>query len=82
MDSKEVSHKSDVSHVEIYERLVKVEEKVDKVAKDTEGMVHAFTAASGAFTVLEWIAKLAKPILWTVGSIAAIIAVLQDYRSH
>jgi hypothetical protein len=82
MDSKEVSHKSDVSHVEIYERLVKVEEKVDKVAKDTEGMVHAFTAASGAFTVLEWIAKLAKPIIWTVGSIAAIVIFIQDYRSH
>lgn len=76
MDSKEVSHN------EIYERLVKVEEKVDKVAKDTEGMVHAFTAASGAFTVLEWIAKLAKPILWTVGAVAAVVAVLQDYRSH
>lgn len=76
MDSKEVSHN------EIYERLVKVEEKVDKVAKDTEGMVHAFTAASGAFTVLEWIAKLAKPIIWTVGAVAAIVAVLQDYRSH
>ena len=73
---------TEVTHNEIYERLVKVEEKVDKVAKDTEGMVHAFTAASGAFTVLEWIAKLAKPILWTVGSIAAIVAVLQDYRSH
>lgn len=76
MDSKEVSHN------EIYERLIKVEEKVDKVAKDTEGMVHAFTAASGAFTVLEWIAKLAKPILWTVGSIAAIVAVLQDYKKY
>jgi hypothetical protein len=45
-------------------------------------MVNAFNAASGAFTVLEWIAKLAKPILWTVGSIAAIVALLQDYRSH
>lgn len=76
MEAKEVSHN------DILERLIKVEEKVDKVAKDTEGMVHAFTAASGAFTVLEWIAKLAKPILWTVGSIAAIVAVLQDYRSH
>ena len=72
----------DISHLEIYERLLKVEEKVDKVAKDTEGMVHAFTAASGAFTVLEWLAKLAKPVLWTVGSIAAIVAVLQDYRQH
>ena len=76
MDSKEVSHN------DILERLIKVEEKVDKVAKDTEGMVHAFTAASGAFTVLEWIAKLAKPILWTVGAVAAIVAVFQDYRSH
>ena len=76
MEAKEVSHN------EIDERLVKVEEKVDKVAKDTEGMVHAFTAASGAFTVLEWIAKLAKPIIWTVGAVAAIVAVFQDYRSH
>lgn len=72
----------EVSHAEIYERLCKVEAKVDKVAHDTEGMVHAFTAASGAFTVLEWIAKLAKPILWTVGTVAAVVAVLQDYRSH
>lgn len=72
----------EISHKEIYDRLVKVEAKVDKVAKDTEGMVHAFTAASGAFTVLEWIAKLAKPILWTIGSIAAIVALLQDYRQH
>lgn len=76
MEAKEVSHN------DILERLIKVEEKVDKVAQDTEGMVHAFTAASGAFTVLEWIAKLAKPIIWTVGAVAAIVAVLQDYRQH
>lgn len=72
----------DVSHKEIYERLCKVETKVDKVAEDTEGMVKAFQDAQGAFHVLEWIAKIAKPVLWTVGSIAAIIALLQDYRSH
>ena len=72
----------DVSHKEIYERLCKVEVKVDKVAEDTEGMVKAFQDAQGAFHVLEWIAKIAKPVLWTVGSIAAIIALLQDYRSH
>ena len=47
MESKEVSHKSDVSHVEIYERLVKVEEKVDKLTTDTEGMVQAFNDAQG-----------------------------------
>ena len=72
----------DISHKEIYERLCKVETKVDKVAEDTEGMVKAFQDAQGAFHVLEWIARIAKPVLWTVGSIAAIIAVLQDYRSH
>lgn len=77
-----MSEGNEVSHKEIYDRLCKVESKVDKVVTDTEGMVQAFNAASGAFTVLEWIAKLAKPILWTVGSIAAIVAVLQDYRSH
>ena len=77
-----MSEGNEVSHKEIYDRLCKVESKVDKVVTDTEGLVNAFHAASGAFTVLEWIAKLAKPILWTVGSIAAIVAVLQDYRSH
>ena len=73
---------ADISHKEIYDRLVKVEQKVDKVAQDTEGMVKAFNDAQGAFHVLEWIAKVAKPILWTVGAIAAIVAMLQDYRQH
>ena len=62
----------EVSHKEIYERLCKVEAKVDKVAEDTEGMVAAFNAASGAFTVLEWVAKVAKPILWIGAGIAAL----------
>lgn len=62
----------EVSHKEIYERLCKVESKVDKVAEDTEGMVAAFNAASGAFTVLEWVAKVAKPILWIGAGIAAL----------
>ena len=78
----EVSHKSDVSHVEIYERLVKVEEKVDKITKDTEGMVQAFNDAQGAFHVLEWLAKIAKPILWTVSTIAAIGALVHNYRQQ
>lgn len=65
----------DVSHNEIYERLCKVEAKVDKVATDTEDMVSAFHAAQGAFTVLEWIAKVAKPIIF-IGSIIAGVAAL------
>lgn len=68
----------EISHNEIYERLCKVEAKVDKVAEDTEGMVAAFNAASGAFTVLEWLAKVAKPILWIGGGIAAVMALLHQ----
>jgi hypothetical protein len=68
----------EVSHNEIYERLCKVEAKVDKVAKDTEGMVSAFNAASGAFTVLEWLAKVAKPLLWIGGCAAALITLFHQ----
>jgi hypothetical protein len=59
---------SEVSHNEIYERLVAVESKVDKVAQDTKDVVDAFHAAQGAFLVLDWLAKAAKPILF-IGSI-------------
>ena len=70
----------DVSHNEIYERLCKVEAKVDKVAQDTEGMVAAFNAASGAFTVLEWIAKVAKPVLWIVATVAAFVTIAHNSK--
>lgn len=68
----------EVSHNEIYERLCKVEAKVDKVATDTEDMVSAFNAASGAFTVLEWLAKIAKPILWVGAGIAALVTLFHQ----
>ena len=77
-----MSSEEDISHKEIYERLCKVEAKVDKVAEDTEGMVKAFNAASGAFTVLEWIAKIAKPILWLSGCVLAFAAILHDYKKY
>jgi hypothetical protein len=70
----------EVSHNEIYERLCKVEAKVDKVATDTEGMVAAFNAASGAFTVLEWIAKVAKPVLWIVATVAAFVTIAHNSK--
>lgn len=54
----------DVSHKEIYDRLVTVEAKVDSLHAETRGMVSAFQAASGAFTVLDWLAKAVKPILY------------------
>ncbi len=68
----------DISHNEIYERLCKVEAKVDKVAEDTEGMVAAFNAAAGAFTVLEWLAKVAKPLLWIGGCVVAFLTLFHQ----
>jgi hypothetical protein len=64
----------EVTHKEIYVRLCEVEAKVDKLQGNTEDVVKAFNAAQGAFLVLEWIAKAAKPIIWIVGTIAAFTA--------
>lgn len=72
----------EVSHKEIYDRLVAVETKVDKVGRDTADVVSAFRAASGAFMVLEWIAKIAKPLLWISAAVVAIATFLHDYKQH
>ncbi len=71
----------EVTHKEIYDRLCKVEEKVDKVEKNTEGIVAAFNAATGAFIVLDWIAKAAKPILWIAGLGALIVAAFEHLKA-
>lgn len=63
----------DITHREIYDRLVAVEAKVDGIAGNTKDVVAAFAAAQGAFTVLETLSKLAKPLLWVGGLIAALV---------
>jgi len=68
---------ADISHEQIYERLVKVEEKVDRIDDNTKGLVEAVNAAQGAIKVLGWIASIAKPILWVGGLIMAAGAVWQ-----
>jgi hypothetical protein len=70
----------DVSHREIYDRLIAVEAKVDKIDKATTDVVAAFGAAQGAFVVLEWFGKIAKPILWVGASITAIGVIWQNIR--
>jgi len=69
----------EVSHKQIYERLCKVEEKVDHIDENTRGLVVAFQAASGAFTVLNWLAQLAKPILWIVGVSAVVWGAVEHF---
>ena len=63
----------DITHREIYDRLVAVELKVDGIADGTKDVVKAFEAAQGAFTVLETLSKLAKPLLWIGGLVAALV---------
>lgn len=70
----------DVTHKEIYDRLLQVEAKVTRIDDNTAGMVTAFKAAEGAFTVLEWLAKLAKPILYIGAAITAAGIVWQNLR--
>lgn len=67
-----VTEQHDVTHREIYDRLKAVELKVDNIETNTAGMVAAFNAAQGAFAVLEWLAKVAKPLLIVGGFLAAI----------
>lgn len=71
---------AEVTHTEIYERLLAVETKVDKLNKETEQVVKAFSAAEGAFTVLEWIARAAKPLLWIAGVVTAFSFMIAEYR--
>jgi hypothetical protein len=70
----------EVTHREIYDRLVAVEEKVDKLNAETTEVVKAFSAAQGAFTVLEWIARAAKPLLWIAGVVTAFSFMITEYR--
>ena len=68
---------SEVSHEKIYERLVAVEQKVDRIDTNTKGLVEAIDAAQGAVKVLGWVASFAKPILWIGGLVMAAGAIWQ-----
>jgi len=69
----------EVTHEQIYERLLAVETKVDSIDKNTSGLVEAIKALDGAFKVLGWVASAAKPILWVGALIMAAGAVWQTW---
>lgn len=69
----------DVTHKEIYDRLVQVEQKVDDLDKKTGQVVTAFAAAQGAFLVLDFIGKLARPLLWLIGVGAAVVVLWEEF---
>jgi hypothetical protein len=62
-----------VTHQQIYDRLVTVEGKVDDIDANTKVLVDGFKAMQGAFIVLGWLAKAAKPILWIIGGVSAVV---------
>jgi hypothetical protein len=69
----------EVTHKEIYDRLVQVEQKVDHLDEKTGQVVNAFAAAQGAFLVLDFIGKLARPLLWVIGVGAAIVVLWEEF---
>jgi len=69
----------EVTHEQIYERLIAVESKVDSIDKNTSGLVEAIKALDGAFKVLGWVASAAKPILWVGALIMAAGAIWQTW---
>ena len=69
----------EVTHAQIYARLVEVEAKVDSIEKNTKGIVEAMEALQGAFKVLGWVASASKPILYIGGLIMAAGAVWQTW---
>ena len=69
----------EVTHAQIYDRLVAVEAKVDTIDKNTSDLVGAIEAAKGAVKVLNWIASIAQPVLWVGGLILAAGAIWQTW---
>lgn len=69
----------EVTHAQIYERLLAVETKVDDIDKNTKDLVTAIDAAKGAVKVLNWIASIAQPVLWVGALIMAAGAVWQTW---
>ena len=72
----------DITHREIYDRLVAVEGKVDALTESTKDVTAAFTAAQGAFKVLETLSRLAKPLLWMGGCFVAFMAFWDHFRGR
>ena len=68
-----------VTHKQIYDRLIAVETKVDNIDQNTKGLVEAIKALDGAFKVLGWVASAAKPILWVGGLVMAAGAIWQTW---
>ena len=75
-----IERESDITHRQIYDELCVVKDKVEKLQNDTAAVVTAFEAARGAFMVLDWIAKVAKPIIIIAGFIAGAATLWHNHK--
>jgi len=64
----------EISHKDIYDRLVAVESKVDKIDSQTAEVVVAFQSAKGAFIALDWLSRCAGRII-KIGAFMAALGV-------
>ena len=71
-----------ITHREIYDRLMAVEVKVDALTESTKDVTAAFNAAQGAFKVLEALSRLAKPLLWLGGLFVAAAAFWDHFKAR
>jgi hypothetical protein len=62
----------EISHKDIYDRLVAVESKVDKIDTQTKEVVSAFQSAKGAFIALDWLAKFSGKIVKIAAFVEAV----------
>jgi hypothetical protein len=69
-----------VTRQEVYNRLLALECKVESIDKNTKDIVSAFNAARGAFVFLEFLAKVAKPLLFIGAMAVAIAAAMKGWK--
>ena len=79
----------EVTHLEIYQRVVEVEGKIETLNTRITGLeigisevLRVFTAAKGAFEVLTFIGKLAKPFALIALAIGAVAAAWSQFWKH
>lgn len=62
------------------DRVAQLEGKVDALLLPVESIKTILEAATGAFRVLEFLGKLAKPVLWLTGVVGSLSYYIAKYH--
>ena len=67
-----------VTRVEALEQISQDQTRdIRSIKCDTSELIAAFRAARGAFDVLQFIGRIAKPVLWIMAMIGALVAAIK-----